>query len=426
MHILVLSHYYPPEGNAPATRTHAHARRWAAAGHRVTVITSQPNCPGGVVYDGYANRVRPTRETIDGVEVVRVWTWVAANAGMRGRIANYVSFMLSSVWQSLREDRPDVVLATSPQFFNGWAGVLAKWLRRRPLVLEIRDIWPESITTVGAMRRGSVVRWLERLERRMYRAADRIVTVGDGYRRNIESKVTPRQPIAVVTNGVDLTEFDPDDTGDDFRKQHRLGDAFVCSYIGTVGMAHGLEVVLDAAERLDDESNVRFVIVGDGAERARLEAEAAARQLADRVVFTGRLPKAEMPAALAASDCCLVHLKGCELFGTVIPSKIFETMAMGRPIIMGVRGEAAAIVETAEAGVPMEPDNAADLAHQVTTLSEQPLLRARLSRRGPAFVAEHYNRDQLAADMMRAIGQAAGVEVEQDDRTEPIERRRAA
>ena len=154
MRILFLSHYYPPEVNAPATRTHAHARRWVRAGHEVTVITCNPNCPTGVLFEGYANRLRPQRETIDGVNVVRVWSFLAPNAGMSRRIANYVSFMLSSVWTGLWEPRPDVVVATSPQFFNGWAGVLLKWLRRRPLVLEIRDIWPESIEAVGAMSGG--------------------------------------------------------------------------------------------------------------------------------------------------------------------------------------------------------------------------------------------------------------------------------
>ena len=426
MHILVLSHYYPPEGNAPATRTHAHAKRWVADGHRVTVVTSNPNCPGGVIYDGYTNRLRPQREAIDGVDVVRVWTYLAANAGFAKRTANYLSFMLSGTLAGCRVDRPDVVLATSPQFFNGWAGVLTKWLRRRPLVLEIRDIWPESILTVGAMRPGLLVRVLEWLERRMYRAADRIVAVGRGYRDNILSKVTPRQPIAIVTNGVDAREYQPAEPDDAFRREHGLGDAFVCSYIGTVGMAHGLEVVLGAAERLRDRDDVRFLIVGDGAERRRLEEDAARRGLNDRVRFTGRLPKDEMPRALAASDCCLVHLKPSALFATVIPSKIFETMAMGVPMILGVEGEAVEIVREADAGLTMTPGDAGELAARVCELADSPLLRARLARRGPDAVRSRFNRDTLAAAMLGVLCDAAGVVPAATERDDARPRRRAA
>ena len=389
---------------------HAHARRWVAAGHEVTVITSNPNCPDGVVFEGYANRWRRQVETIDGVRVVRIRTYLAANAGMGPRIANYISFMISSVWTAVTSPRPDVVVATSPQFFNGWAGVLTKWLRRRPLVLEIRDIWPESITAVGAIDGGSsggsrIIRLLERLERGMYRAADRIVAVGDGYRENIESKITPRHPIAVVTNGVDPDEFPPDADDAGLRERFGLGDSFVCSYVGTIGMAHGLEVVNEAAALLKarGRDDIHFLIVGDGARREALQADAADRGLGDRVVFVGRLPKSAMPQVLAASDCCLVHLRGCELFGTVIPSKIFETMAMGRPIIMAVPGQAAEIVRTADAGITMTPDDADDLVRCVTQLTDDDALRERLGSRGPRFVRERYSRDALAAKMLAVI-----------------------
>ena len=406
LRILFLSHYYPPEVNAPATRTHAHARRWVESGHEVTVVTSNPNCPGGVVYEGYRNRLRRQRETIDGVEVIRIWTFLAPNAGTGRRIANYVSFMLSSVWTGLTLARPDVVVATSPQFFNGWAGVLLKWLRRRPLVLEIRDIWPESIQAVGAMQGGLAIRVLERLERRMYRAADRIVAVGEGYKRNILSKVTPREDIAVVTNGVDPEEFNPATSDAAFRAEVGLpAEAFVCSYVGTIGMAHGLEIALEAAALLRDEgrSEIRFLLVGDGAERGRLEMAARERGLDEQVVFTGRLPKEAMPRVLAASDCCLVHLRGCELFSTVIPSKIFETMAMGRPIIMAVKGQAADIVAAADAGLTMTPDDADDLVRCVTSLADDEPLRRRLSEQGPAYVREHFSRDRLATDMLAVL-----------------------
>jgi colanic acid biosynthesis glycosyl transferase WcaI len=183
--ILFLTHYFPPEVNAPATRTFEHCVRWARAGHDVTVVTCAPNCPGGVVYPGFRNAWRPQVEWVEGVRVVRVWTYLAPNAGTVRRILNYLSYMASAVLASLRLPRPDVVIATSPQFFCGWAGVLVARMKRRPLVLEIRDIWPESIRAVGAIRRRPLLRLLEKLERRMYLAADHVVTVGQGYRERI-------------------------------------------------------------------------------------------------------------------------------------------------------------------------------------------------------------------------------------------------
>ena len=229
MHILFFSHYFPPEGNAPASRTYENCVRWVKSGHRVTVVTCVPNVPSGKVYDGYCNRLWPQCENVDGIEVVRVWTWLAPNAGMLRRILNYVSYMIMAVLAVLFRRRPDVIVATSPQFFCGWAGVIVSWLKWKPLVLEIRDIWPESITAVGAMRRGLVIRLLEVLERWMYRSATHIVTVGTGYRDKILEKVDIAQRISVIPNGVDLEVFKPLPPSSDFREKWQLGDRLVCS-----------------------------------------------------------------------------------------------------------------------------------------------------------------------------------------------------
>ena len=203
LRILFLSHYFHPEGNAPATRVTEMTRRWAAQGHDVTVITGVPNVPDGVVYPGYRNRWLQ-RETHAGVEVVRVWTYLAPNKGTARRILNYVSFMLTAALAGLFVRRPDVVIATSPQFFCGWAGVIVTALRRLPFVLEIRDLWPESIEAVGAMRNRRLLRFLEWLEQRMYAAASRIVTVGDGYRAKLIERGVDPERIDVIPNGVDL------------------------------------------------------------------------------------------------------------------------------------------------------------------------------------------------------------------------------
>ena len=422
MRILFLSHYYPPEVNAPASRTSEHCQRWAAAGHDVTVVTCVPNCPDGVVFDGYRNRWRRQEETIDGVRVVRIWTYVAPNAGTLRRIANYVSYMFSAIWTCLWLSRPDVVVATSPQFFCGWAGVWVSRVKRRPFVLEIRDVWPESISAVGAMKSGPLLRFLEWLERRMYRAADHIVAVGAGYRDRIIEKAPVDDRISVVMNGVDLDKFSVEDASaaGALRDQWGLGDRFVCSYVGTIGMAHGLEVVVDAASQLKagGRTDVAFCLVGDGACREELQRLARERNVADMVVFPGRQPREMMPSVLAASDACLVHLRATELFGTVIPSKIFETMAMERPIIMGVQGEALDLVAEAGAGVPMDPESAESLVEAVDRLADDAALRQAMGRAGRTFVAEHFSRDRLATEYLGLLEDLGGPARSAADRPE--------
>jgi glycosyltransferase involved in cell wall biosynthesis len=405
MHILFFCHYFPPEGNAPASRTYEHCVRWVRAGHKVTVITCVPNVPNGIPYDGYKNRLRSQKETVDGIEVIRVWTYLAPNTGFLKRIFNYISYMITAVWASLFVKKPDVIIATSPQFFCGWAGVISQFLRRKPFVLEIRDIWPESITTVGAMKKNLVIKFLEWLEKKMYLASDHIVAVGYGYRDNILSKVSVSDRISVIYNGVDGKNFSPATLDSEFLEKYGMQGKFVCAYVGTIGMAHGLETVLDAAAILRQEQDNRFgfLLVGDGARKNELEKECAERGLSDLVQFTGRLAKQEMPKVLACSDSLLVHLRACELFETVIPSKIFEAMAMQRPIIMGVKGESAEIVRQSGSGIEMEPSNAQSLVDSVKRLQSDKSLYEDLSQHGRDFVLNQFSRDRFADDYLKIL-----------------------
>ncbi len=399
MHILFLSHYFPPEVNAPATRTHAHCKRWVEAGHQVTVITCAPNCPSGVVYDGYKNKLIQ-KETVDGIQVVRLWTFLAANKGFVKRILNYLSYMLIATMYAITRRNVDVVVATSPQFFCGWAGVLCRWVRRWPFVLEIRDIWPESILTVGAMKRSLSIRVLENLELWMYRAAQHIVTVGDGYRDKLLERGVENERISVIPNGVCLEQFQEMEPSKALLKEWNSENKFVCSYIGTVGMAHGLDVVVKAAATLQSQNDntVCFWIVGDGAQRAKLEEEATQQQLTN-IRFTGMIAKDQIANVIASSDACLVHLKGTDLFGTVIPSKIFEIMALNKPIIAGVRGQTEEIVLAGNAGVSMTPDDPESLLAAIETIKTQP----EEYQHGREYVAQHFNRDTLANEMLTVL-----------------------
>ena len=297
-HILFLSHYFAPEGNAPASRTFENCRLWVASGHRVTVVTCAPSVPSGVVYEGYRNRLVQT-EWIDGIRVIRVWTLLAANRGTLRRTLNYLSYLVTATLRGIFVRKVDVVIATSPQFFCGWAGVLVSRLRRKPFLLEIRDIWPESIETVGALGNRAAIGLLSVLERWMYRAADQIVTVGEGYRGKLVERGVPEKRVAVVTNGADLEFYQPGPPDPAVTKRYDLKGKFTLAYVGTLGMACGLDCVLDAAEKLqaEGEDKVRFLLVGDGARREELESAAKARGL-EGIVFTGRLDKAEIPALL--------------------------------------------------------------------------------------------------------------------------------
>lgn len=403
MRILFFSHYFPPESNAPAVRTHEHCKRWAAAGHDVTVITCAPNCPSGVVYAGYRNSAY-TRETIDGIDVRRVWTYLAANRGTFRRTLNYLSYMVSAWVCSLFVGRRDVIIATSPQFFCGWAGVLAALLRRAPFILEIRDIWPESIEAVGAIRKGPLMRFLGLLERRMYASARHIITVGEGYRSILVRKGVSADRISVIMNGIDPGFFFPRRPSEELARQFDVAGKFVCSYVGTIGMACGLHSVLDAAHKLKERglTDIVFLLVGDGAAREELEDHARQKNL-DNVIFTGRQPRDRIPDLLALSDVCLVHLRKTELFSTVMPSKIFEAAAMARPIINGVAGFAAEFIDRAGGGINIEPENSEQLINALLRLRNDPGLRESLGAAGRAYVLRDFNRDQLAEDYLRII-----------------------
>jgi glycosyltransferase involved in cell wall biosynthesis len=275
-------------------------------------------------------------------------------------------------------------------------------------VLEIRDIWPESISAVGALGNPLVLRILERWERSMYRAATRIVTVGEGYRQQLQARGVPPERIDVVPNGVDRKAFEGAGEGREVRAEFGLGDAFVVAYVGTIGLGSGLEVVLRAARRLAAEGrrDIVFLLVGDGAVRADLERQARAERL-DRVVFTGRQDKARIPAVLAAADVCLVHLTGQELFRTVMPSKIFEAAAMAKPIILGVRGFAAELVEGAGAGICIEPENEDELLEAARKLAGDPAWARKLGESGRERIAARYDYEALAQQYLTTIGRIA-------------------
>jgi glycosyltransferase involved in cell wall biosynthesis len=403
MHILFLTDNFPPEVNAPASRTFEHCREWVRAGQQLTVITCVPNFPKGHVYPGYRNKLWQT-EIIEGIRVIRVWSFITANEGFVKRILDYQSFMVTATLASLFVRQVDVVIGTSPQFFTVCAAWVVSVLKRIPFVFELRDLWPESIRAVGAMQDSAAIRWLERLELFLYRKARLIVSVTHAFRDNLIKRGIAGHEIHVVTNGVDMSRFKPMPKDEVLVRQYGLEGKFVGGYVGTHGLAHHLETILDAADRLSSEGlgqRFHFMLLGDGARKPALQEEAKRRGLKN-VTFVDSVPKEQVARYWSLLDVSIIHLRKTELFTTVIPSKLFECMGMGLPVLHGVAGESADIVRAENVGIVFEPENVDQLVAQLKALQSDDQSYA--SYRAMCIVAAHkYDRSVLAMKMLALL-----------------------
>jgi glycosyltransferase involved in cell wall biosynthesis len=406
MHILFLTDNFPPEGNAPATRTYEHAREWIKLGHTVTVITCAPNFPEGKLFEGYSNKWHQ-REVMDGIDVVRVKTYITANEGFALRILDYISFGVMACIAGLFQKRPDVIVSTSPQFFCACGAWVLSAVRRKPWVFELRDIWPASITAVRAMKKGALINLLEKLELFLYRRADRIVAVTNSFKTELIGRGIDGDKIDVVLNGVDLSAYAPVSAKDQaLAADYNLHGKFVIGYLGTHGLAQALDKVLESAALLQHNDDIRFLFAGGGAERAMLETMALERNLSN-VVMMPRQPKAMMPAVWSLCDISLISLRDTPLFTKVIPSKIFESMGMGLPMVMCCpAGEATGIIESTGSGVVVPPENSEALADCVRALYND---RERLGNLilASANAAKTYDRKEQARLMLASLESAA-------------------
>ncbi len=403
MHILFLTDNFPPEVNAPASRTFEHCREWVASGAKVTVITCAPNFPKGKVFNGYKNRLWQS-EVMDGIRVIRVWTYITANEGFAKRVLDYVSFMLTGAVAALFVRKVDVVVGTSPQFFTSCASWMVGGLKRVPWVFELRDIWPESIKAVGAMQDSLAIRVLERIELFLYRHASRIVAVTHAFKDTLIRRGIDGSKIDVITNGVDLSNFSPLPKDADLGAELGLNGCFVAGYIGTHGLAHGLETLLDAAQSLQQvpaAEDICILFLGDGAKKAELVESAKTRGLRN-VVFVASVPKDQVPRYWSLLDVSIIHLRKTELFTSVIPSKLFECMGMGIPVLHGVAGESAAIVQTEQVGEVFESDNALQLVDALLKLRADEA-RFKSYQANGLSAAKRYDRKQLASKMLEIL-----------------------
>lgn len=401
MKILFLSDNFPPEVNAPASRTFEHVREWVKAGHDVTVITGAPNFPSGNLHAGYRNAWR-THETIDGVTVERVKTYMTANEGFARRILDYLSFSLTALMRGIRLPRADVIVATSPQFFTTFAGYALSKLRRVPWVFEVRDLWPASIEALGAMRHRRLLGWLERIELALYRDAALVIVVTEAFKADLVRRGIAAGKIRVVTNGVDLARYAPRPKDADLVQRLELRGKTVVGYIGTHGQAQGMEFIIDCAARVGDPA-IHFLFVGAGAHRQLAIARAHDLGLTN-TTFLESVPKDEVARYIATSDVILVPLRRMDLFTTVIPSKIFEAASMERPILLGVDGEARSILERFGAGRYYQPENSKDFLTSLAEITKGGEAHTRMVE-GCRSLAAAYERPALAATMLTYLGE---------------------
>ena len=412
MQILFLSDNFPPETNAAATRVFERARYWVEWGHEVTVITCAPNFPHGRLFPGHENRWYQTEE-MSGIRVVRVKTLIAPNRAVILRTLDFFSFFITGFVAGLFQPKPDVVAATSPQFFAAVAGWALAGVRGIPFVFELGDLWPASIAAVGAIHDNILLTWMEKMELFLYRRSASVVALTNAFKRNLTGRGIAADKIAVVVNGVELSRYGPRPPNRALADRWGLRGKFVVGYIGTHGMAHGLINVLDAAERLRGEKNLRFILVGSGAERVPLMTEAKHRKL-DNVVFVPPQDKDAIPDVWSLCDIALVHLRKSPVFQEVIPSKMFEAMGMGLPLLLAApRGEAAEILEHDGAGLWVPAEDPKALADSVLRLMNDEDTRAAFAEQSlsaaPAHTREHQARQMI--DVLELVTEGRGSEV---------------
>ena len=404
MRLLYVSQYYPPEMGAAAARVSELAAIWAQQGHDVNVLTGFPNHPTGKIHTEYKHKFRrmTLTENTAGVRVVRTWLCPVANRSSLERIVSYVSFFVSAVVRGVFLRRPDVIIGTSPQLLSAAAGWLLAKRFRRPFIFEVRDLWPESLPASGVGTiEGITYKILDTIASFLYEVSDLVAVVAEPFRPAIARKC-PMARIDVVENGVDENLFKPY-RKDECKEEFGLKPFFVVSYIGTVGKAHGVQTVLKAAASLQDRcTSVRFLVVGEGAEREELQNFAASSAIGN-VDFWGERPRNEIPKIISASDVCLVLLKKDEVFEKVLPTKILEFFACGRPVIAGVCGFVAELVEKSNSGIVVEPGSDSQLADAIERMYGNRERLLSMGNNGRNYVLEHYRRDEKALQYLHVI-----------------------
>lgn len=410
LHTLLIHQSFTTPDDAGGTRHFELMRNAASDGHRFTVVASDF---GYLSARRHAGGVFGRPETIDGISVLRVATTPSLHRGKLGQLAAFLSFMTTSFAAALRVRDVDVVMATTPPIFQTATALAIATLRRKPLLLEIRDLWPEFIIDMGQLTNPIVIRAARWFERFLYRHADHFVVNSPAYVGYLEGKGVASERISLIPNGADPAMFATSDRPEvraaaraRVRTELDVADKFVVTYAGAMGPANDVGTLLRAAAALRDRREIHFLLIGGGKARKQIEAQAAAMNL-ENVTFTGPQPKSRMSECLAATDLCVATLRNIAMFRMTYPNKVFDYMAAGRPIALAIDGVVREVVEAASAGVFTPPEDSAALARTIAELAAEPERCAEMGRRGQAYVREHFDRARHAeafAALLRELG----------------------
>jgi glycosyltransferase involved in cell wall biosynthesis len=401
IHLLLIHQSFTPPSQAGGTRHFELTSRLVKQGHRATIIASDVDYLTGTRKT--ARRRLVTEQDLDGVRILNAYTYSSIHRSFLQRVISFLSFACTSLFAATKAGKADVVMGTTPPIFQAVSAWLAAAMRRRPFLLEIRDLWPEFAIDIGVLKNPFLIWASRKLERFLYRRADHLVVNSPAYRDYLMGKGVPAGKITLIPNGVDPEMFRQAADGQSVRDQFGLGERFVVIYAGALGMANDLETVLRAADRLRDDRAIHFLLVGDGKERAKLEAQARELNLSN-VTFAGPQSKSRMHHFLAASDACVATLKDIKMFRTTYPNKVFDYMAAGRPTILAIDGVIREVVEKSEGGIFVPPGNDQAMAEAVRSLSRD---RARAQRMGESareYVHRHFHRQSQAEQLALLLG----------------------
>lgn len=407
MHILFLTHYFPPEVNAPASRTYENVTRWVKHDDvEVTVVTNNPNHPSGALFPGHTNNWLK-RETVDDVNVLRVKTYLAANAGVVKRTLNYLFFMFMAIINSTRVKDVDLVIATSPQFFCAVAGFIVSIVKNAKYIFELRDLWPESIVTVGAMRGNFALKMLEKLELRLYHKAVAVIALTQPFKDNLIARGIEPDKIHVITNGVDLEFFKPIPRNEALVEENALRGKKIVSYIGTLGMAHALDSIVLAAEVIKDNNDIVILLIGDGAKRQEI-IEMIDKKRLNNIRILPQVPKDKVLQYYSITDLGLVTLRDQPLFDTVLPSKLLEMMGCGLPVLGCLRGYSCNLLTESGGGKCIAPESPDILAKSIVNMVEDEEFLISAADRAREYIKINFNRDVLAKDFLEILQSIEG------------------
>ncbi len=399
MHILIIHQAFASINEPGGTRHYELAQYLSARGHRVTVIASPVSYLTG---EKTPSQPPPFSENMgEGqIEILRASVYSAHHKSFLHRVLAFFSFMLSSFWIGLGVKNVDVVWGTSPPISQGVTAWILARLKSAEFLFEVRDLWPQFAIAVGVLKNYWLIRAMEWLERRLYRAAERVMVNSPGYVEHVKSRGAKR--VELIPNGADPSMFDPADDGAEFRRAHHLDEKFVAMYAGAHGMSNDLEVVLEAARQLEDAPEVEIVFVGDGKEKAALMARAAAMSL-HNVTFLPSVPKSGMAEALAASDACIAILKPLEDYKRTYPNKVFDYMAAGRPVALAIDGVIREVVEAADCGLFAAPGNPSALADALRQLASDRARSRAMGLHGRTYLEEHFSRETMAENLLKML-----------------------